>query len=94
MDSCTKRREMYGQAGAYRPKSYGLEYRVLSNFWLQSDDYIKWAYNTVHLALNDYMNSGPIADRYEDIQDTINTSDKARALDIINAEGWEVPNVP
>lgn len=29
------RRELYGRAGEYRNKSYGLEYRVPSNFWLQ-----------------------------------------------------------
>ena len=28
---------MYGKAGAFRPKPYGMEYRVLSNFWLTSD---------------------------------------------------------
>lgn len=28
------RRKMYGAAGAFRPKSYGMEYRTLSNYWL------------------------------------------------------------
>ena len=31
-----KRREAYGRAGEYRVKRYGIEYRTLSNFWLQS----------------------------------------------------------
>ena len=30
------RRKLYGKAGAFRPKSYGTEYRVLSNRWLSS----------------------------------------------------------
>lgn len=30
------RRGIYGKAGRYRPKSYGIEYRSLGNFWLKS----------------------------------------------------------
>ena len=30
----------YGQPACFRPKSYGLEYRSPSNFWLQSDKHI------------------------------------------------------
>lgn len=33
-DKDKKRRLLYGQAGCFRPKPYGLEYRTLSNAWL------------------------------------------------------------
>lgn len=36
-----RRRINYGRAGEYRVKSYGLEYRVLSNFWLKH--YVLWS---------------------------------------------------
>jgi hypothetical protein len=31
-----ERRRVYGRAGEYRTPPYGIEYRVLSNFWLRS----------------------------------------------------------
>jgi len=34
LDNQPKRRELYGAPGRYRPTSYGIEYRVLSNFWV------------------------------------------------------------
>lgn len=43
-DKDQKRRALYGQFGAYRPKSYGVEYRVLSNAWLRSQDTIDFIY--------------------------------------------------
>lgn len=36
-DDDYKRRQLYGKAGAFRPKSYGMEYRVLSNAWLNKN---------------------------------------------------------
>lgn len=38
------RRELYGKAGAFRPKPYGVEYRVLSNRWLSSEALMRWVY--------------------------------------------------
>lgn len=32
----TRRRQLYGRAGAVRFKPYGIEYRVLDNFWITS----------------------------------------------------------
>lgn len=55
-DSDTKRRTMYGAAGAFRPKSYGVEYRVLSNAWLQSEELMAWVYRTTTKAINDLFN--------------------------------------
>jgi hypothetical protein len=33
-----QRRGMYGAPGRYRPTSYGIEYRVLSNYWIWETD--------------------------------------------------------
>lgn len=37
-DTSPHRRVLYGKAGACRYKPYGVEYRVLSNFWVRSRD--------------------------------------------------------
>ena len=42
-----RRRKIYGRAGEHRMKSYGIEYRVLSNFWLKH--YILWSFCTALL---------------------------------------------
>lgn len=46
-----KRKELYGKAGAYRPTSYGAEYRSLSNFWVSSPVYAEFAYMLTEAAL-------------------------------------------
>lgn len=43
LDEDTERKKMYGKAGAYREKPYGVEYRVLSNFWIKTEESIAWA---------------------------------------------------
>ena len=52
-DPDTKRRTLYGAAGAFRPKPYGVEYRVLSNAWLQSEELMAWVYRMTIKGIND-----------------------------------------
>ncbi|HET9130786.1 MAG TPA: hypothetical protein VFO86_07560 [Terriglobia bacterium] len=45
------RRNLYGRAGACRLKSYGVEYRVLSNFWVTTEDRRKAVWNRLQRAI-------------------------------------------
>ena len=36
LDKDTERKKLYGKAGAFRPKPYGLEYRTPNNAWLRN----------------------------------------------------------
>lgn len=48
-DRDRRRRTLYGEAGAFRPKQYGVEYRPLSNAWLRDPDLHVWIYEaTTH----------------------------------------------
>lgn len=51
MDTDMERRKMYGKAGAFRPKPYGVEYRVLSNFWTRSPKLMGYVYQQVEDAI-------------------------------------------
>lgn len=55
-DTDDKRRQLYGKAGAFRPKPYGVEYRVLSNAWLQSDELMGWVYEQANRAIRALLN--------------------------------------
>lgn len=47
-DMDDRRRTLYGAAGAFRPKPYGMEYRVLSNKWILNPQLRKLVYyNTI-----------------------------------------------
>lgn len=51
-DKDTLRRQLYGKAGAFRPKKYGVEYRVLSNAWITTEARRRWAFESVERAIS------------------------------------------
>ena len=59
-DKCEKRRELYGAAGAFRDKPYGIEYRTPSNAWLLNTNRRRRVYSGVRKAVK-YL------DQFEDI---------------------------
>lgn len=78
-DSDVTRRKLYGKAGAFRPKPYGCEYRVLSNFWLKDKETRRIVWNRMQMAISQ-MRSVEHAKRYaernEEIRNIINEGNK------------------
>jgi hypothetical protein len=89
-DADVRRREMYGKAGACRYKPYGVEYRTLSNAWLNSPELIAWIYRATQAGVKAVMEGRNLFDKHGDIQHIINTSDVKAAKAIIKAEKLEV----
>lgn len=77
-DSDMLRRRLYGKAGCFRFKPYGIEYRTLSNFWIKSPEMMEWVYDRAQQAI-DFLNSGGTV-RMEDrelIEQVINHGDES-----------------
>lgn len=61
------RRTMYGKAGAFRVKPYGVEYRTLSNAWLTNDLLMRWVYRAAKRGTEELLfNNNKAAHHYGD----------------------------
>lgn len=83
-DKDTRRRELYGAAGACRFKPYGVEYRTLSNYWIWSDELIEAVYSRAVAAFE--LGNNPVKFAKvqalvspQEVQECINTGDVAKA---------------
>ena len=75
LDQDVERRSMYGKAGACRYKSYGVEYRSLSNFWVHDTALMAWVFQQSELAVSQLANYEDIIAQAGDVQSIINNSD-------------------
>ena len=91
IDKDKERRTLYGKAGAYRHKEYGVEYRSLSNFWVQSDEMIKWVYEQAHRAHSALIDGALNSEYYYRVMKAINTSDPVLATSLMREFGVELP---
>lgn len=83
------RRELYGKAGCHRPTEYGVEYRVLSNYWLKHPILVRLQHSLTEDCLNVLENEGA-ADLIttvggDNIQKAINTGNETMARGLINS---------
>lgn len=85
-DTDVDRRKLYGKAGAFRKKSYGVEYRTASNRWIESDARIQWAWDQTDKAI-EFAREGQrfTEEQGKMIQDCINNSD-LQLLEILKQE--------
>jgi hypothetical protein len=70
-DDDNRRRSLYGKAGAFRVKSYGVEYRTLSNAWLNDQRLIMWVYSATRQAVDDLLNGKNMEEKYGDLARSI-----------------------
>jgi hypothetical protein len=94
LDNDTQRRQMYGAAGRYRPKPYGSEYRVPSNFWLKSDEHMTWVFESAAKVLRDiekYDDMFKSATDVHELKYTINSGDRNLAVALADKYKVEIP---
>ena len=91
MDKGELRKELYGKAGAFRAKIYGVEYRTLSNFWVFNAPLHDWVWDNVGRALDAVESQLVDFDHeQESILDAIDNNNKERANELVNKYGLEV----
>lgn len=84
-DRDNTRRELYGKAGAFRPKSYGVEYRVMSNAWLKEPWIRKLVFDQSKKAFDALLDGKEYFARLEyKLPKYINIGDYMNAFHLVN----------
>lgn len=90
LDHQKARRKWYGLAGLYRPKSYGIEYRTMSNWWIRPENYdhthrmMRECFQLMHCFDHMPQELGQLFEKMplKDIQVTLNEENKKLAYEV------------
>lgn len=93
-DKDPTRRQLYGKAGAFRPKSYGCEYRVMSNAWLRSNILINWVYEAAIAGMDALRSNGEAQMFHGDIAELIINNNETDWLTKYDLSDIGVPPLP
>lgn len=96
-DQDKTRRELYGKAGAFRPKSYGVEYRTISNVWLADEESRRLVYALTRHAVEELMKGKRLYELFQEaeLQRIINESDVKAAYKFLywtGLNGFDLEN--
>ena len=102
LDKDQRRKQLYGKGGAFRPKKYsdgieGHEYRVLSNFWVKTNELKEWMFNqTVECFTQINERGGYFKGMFEGtlgsmVQECINSNDESKARFLCKEFGVRLP---
>jgi hypothetical protein len=84
LDPDTRRRTLYGKAGDFRLKAYGVEYRSLSSYMMSSPEMLSFVWNGIQKAISAYNHNVPLIDSTV-VQSIINNSDVELAKILISS---------
>lgn len=91
VDHGEERKQLYGKRGAIRYKPYGMEYRVLSNFWVFDANKRGWVYDNAQLAYTLSLTKFDIDSLEPHITQAINDNNKDMARGLIEAYNIPMP---
>jgi hypothetical protein len=83
-DPDKNRQQLYGKAGAFRFKTYGLEYRTPSNFWTRSRDFTQNVVFACEHALNSFWDGKQVP---QDVQVVLDEHDISGAKSLMDKHG-------
>lgn len=89
-DTDPQRRLLYGKAGASRFKPYGVEYRVLSNFWVAKSSLRREVWNRMQVAIED-MRSGFLPEKAFSFNNTLIESINSSQIGQILSSTFKFP---
>ena len=81
-----ERKKMYGKPASFRPKSYGMEYRSLSSFWLETEELMGQVYSGAHFAFDNLKAGNEFFVKFGNAaKDVMNSGSRHEAVNLYDA---------